>query len=905
MEVFLIVVVALLMVVIGFLLMSVQANQKFVQSIRDNAGKEKEKIAELEQQVTELELQLKRSQESIADLPTDRRYDEYEEEHHAQQAAVVAELAALKEKHQALQKKYHKVYQQLENFQNDVPVTDPEQSAMQEPLEDPERREMQDRIDRLEHSCGKLRLEKKQLQDHLAAAKAECRKMETHLITNPENPGNSENPENQEIFQINQELSAQNELFRTKLAEAAKQVKELRAELEEAQNAGSSEETRAELEQLAEENSRFRVKLIEAARQVERLRAEIAVLKDSAQSEDVLRSELEEFQKQSQNYQEKLLDATQHLEKIRMEQEMTSQEKQQLQETLEETVRSMIPAEEYEEIAQELEALREEFDRVESECEKLSDEKEELSSELSAMQTALESALHNEKQTSEKSLEELEQIRNQQKDTETERDFLRKELDHSADQIRDLQTELQKVQNSQESATLRQELEQIQDQNQEYCEKLKLAAGQILQLRDALAKAEQKASGVAQHSMQNAEYIITQEKLEKTEKNLEKTTKENSVLRERLHDAEQQIEDFRIELSHKLQKESEEQNTLREKLADVEFKMQATEDELKRLHEEKNAALQENQALQRELTDALENVENFRVELSSQKNQEEQQQQDQQALQEKLAIAEQQNAETQTALQDATAQTAKIQEQLQDAVNESQELREELQNIRNQNAQLREEIADMQVIVSESEQSEELRKQLDELHEENQDLRSELESLTDQNEQIQDEKQRQQEELEEQVRLKEQQFSILQAENKKLKERLEEYKNKINARRENTEAVYLQIASSVENLQKQGGTRFVHVEHDADGELILEHAPDERRAEVALLSNGAMIPNPHFYDKLVTDGEEGGKLQLIEEIFDLPELDYDSKYIIQALTPAVGEIRNKMLHVKRKGRLKI
>ena len=138
-----------------------------------------------------------------------------------------------------------------------------------------------------------------------------------------------------------------------------------------------------------------------------------------------------------------------------------------------------------------------------------------------------------------------------------------------------------------------------------------------------------------------------------------------------------------------------------------------------------------------------------------------------------------------------------------------------------------------------------------------------------------------------------------------MRDKLEEYKNKINTKRENNNAVYLQIASSIESIQKQAGTRYVHLVQDESGNLLLTHAQDEKIAEIALLRNGAMIPNPHFYENLTADGETGEKLGLIKGVFDLPAMYDDEIYIVSYLAPAVGEIYDNTLHVKRKGKIEI
>ena len=67
MEIFLIIVVALLMVIIVFLLLSIQANQKFVQSMKQLAQENRNRINALESRNKELSSKLK----SRSDFKTD------------------------------------------------------------------------------------------------------------------------------------------------------------------------------------------------------------------------------------------------------------------------------------------------------------------------------------------------------------------------------------------------------------------------------------------------------------------------------------------------------------------------------------------------------------------------------------------------------------------------------------------------------------------------------------------------------------------------------------------------------------------------------------------------------------------------------------------------------------------
>ena len=48
-----------------------------------------------------------------------------------------------------------------------------------------------------------------------------------------------------------------------------------------------------------------------------------------------------------------------------------------------------------------------------------------------------------------------------------------------------------------------------------------------------------------------------------------------------------------------------------------------------------------------------------------------------------------------------------------------------------------------------------------------------------------------------------------------------------------------------------------------------------------------------------------GFSEILLPVFEMPELDDDKTYPVKALNPAVGEIRDRALHVKRKGRIEV
>ena len=304
---------------------------------------------------------------------------------------------------------------------------------------------------------------------------------------------------------------------------------------------------------------------------------------------------------------------------------------------------------------------------------------------------------------------------------------------------------------------------------------------------------------------------------------------------------------------------------------------------------------QEKQGLSEKLADAEQQINDLISEISAKQEQQEAYA----SVSEKLAAAlEKQQADKQE-LDSLYAELDSAQKQLEAAQQETQELREKLE-------------ANDDLDTFDEEASGDLRAQLEEAAEENEDLRTELENVLEQNEQLQSEIDRmtiqttqKQSELQEKLHTAEQQYQILQTENKKLRQNLEEYKARMNAKRENAGAAYLQAASSAELLDKQEGTRFVHINFSEEGDLVLEHVRDPKTAEIALLRNGAMIPNPHFYPALTGQGETGEQLEILLPVFEMPELDDDKQYPVKALNPAVGEIRDRALHVKRKGRIEV
>ena len=135
MNVILIIVIALLMVVIVFLLLSIKANQKFVQSMKQLAQENRARITSLENRNRELSDKLKNRTDFNTDVSSDGDSPEFEE---------------LKEKYQSLQTKYEKVSEELEIQQKEtkeakeaaekaaaaIPPENPDPSAQEKALQE-------------------------------------------------------------------------------------------------------------------------------------------------------------------------------------------------------------------------------------------------------------------------------------------------------------------------------------------------------------------------------------------------------------------------------------------------------------------------------------------------------------------------------------------------------------------------------------------------------------------------------------------------------------------------------------------------------------------------------------------------------------------------------------------------
>ena len=400
--------------------------------------------------------------------------------------------------------------------------------------------------------------------------------------------------------------------------------------------------------------------------------------------------------------------------------------------------------------------------------------------------------------------------------------------------------------------------------------------------------------------------------IQELQEQLQSAQAKNSELQEQLQFAVSQAQDFQSQLDAKQSSDSQEVTTLKSEKISLSREIQELYEQLEasdnQVQELKNVlnAQQEEQSqqvislksekmkladekakLKEQLKDASQQLEDLITDVS-QKHQLENEynslKKERQELNAKLQASESQNDEFRTALTNAAEQVKSLKEQLQDTKSSSINP-DELDAVRSQ-------------LEEAAEENEDLRSELENALEQNEELRSALDTLSTQSAQ-------QRSELQEKLHTTEQQFAVLQTENKKLHQTLDEYKSRMNAKRENSGAAYLQVASSVEALNKQENTRFVHINFSNDGDLILEHSKNPETAEIALLRNGAMIPNPHFYPDLTGKGENGEALEILLPVFEMPELDDDKNYPVKNLMPALGEIRDRALHVKRKGKIEV
>ena len=177
------------MVIVVVLLLSIKANQDYVQSLKQRENEKQSKLAALETRNKELTAKLKTRSGFNTDVSAEGNSPEFDE---------------LNEKYQNLQEKYQKVYEELELQQKETQEARlaAEKAAAAIPAEKPdpsaEEKSLREQVERLEHSCGKLRLDKKQLQESLTKAEKRCEELEYGLNRSGEIRA-SETEENEEL----------------------------------------------------------------------------------------------------------------------------------------------------------------------------------------------------------------------------------------------------------------------------------------------------------------------------------------------------------------------------------------------------------------------------------------------------------------------------------------------------------------------------------------------------------------------------------------------------------------------------------------------------------------------------------------------------------------------------------
>ena len=531
MEGFLIIVIAILMVIVVVLLLSIKANQDYVQSLKQRENEKQSKLAALETKNKELSAKLKNNSGFNTDVSTEGNSPEFDE---------------LNEKYQNLQEKYQKVYEELELQQKETrearlaaEKAEAEISAAEKPDPSAEEKSLREQIERLEHSCGTLRINNKQLQENLTKAEKRCEELEYGLNRSGEMRA-SETEENEELRSELEEVSAQNTSYLEKLADAARQIKDLRTEHQKQieQEQHTVVEIQKELDSVLNENDKFRKKLAEAAAQMTAIRTENQSLSEqlAAHAENsvsvteveekldagerekkILRASLETAEKQNAEYQTQILNLKQELEQL--------------------------PA------GTEDSALREELRKANEQIQKL---RENLANTP---------------------------------DSPDDAEFLREELENANSQIKNLRAELEAKADvpsrtpDEIEISLRADMDALEVQNSEYRLKLKEAAQQIVQLRQEL---NQKPSALSDTENLQKQLADLQD-----EKN--RIFAENEKLQEQLADALHQVDDLSTELITGHQNDN---STLEEAETEISALHTALETDHKK-HEEELAALRE------------------------------------------------------------------------------------------------------------------------------------------------------------------------------------------------------------------------------------------------------------------------------------------------------------------------
>ena len=114
---------------------------------------------------------------------------------------------------------------------------------------------------------------------------------------------------------------------------------------------------------------------------------------------------------------------------------------------------------------------------------------------------------------------------------------------------------------------------------------------------------------------------------------------------------------------------------------------------------------------------------------------------------------------------------------------------------------------------------------------------------------------------------------------------------------------YLALTLDAGKLETAGKIRFLNVLRMLDGTIKLTASANIRLSELAMLSDGKVIPNPYFYRRFGTDGELGSDIRKIRQVMQFDEPDQSTRYLLKGVRPAEVEEREGAYRLVQPGEL--
>jgi hypothetical protein len=114
---------------------------------------------------------------------------------------------------------------------------------------------------------------------------------------------------------------------------------------------------------------------------------------------------------------------------------------------------------------------------------------------------------------------------------------------------------------------------------------------------------------------------------------------------------------------------------------------------------------------------------------------------------------------------------------------------------------------------------------------------------------------------------------------------------------------YLEMAKDPRKLDMAGKIRFLSAFSMMDGSVKLSGSSSARLAELAMLPDDAVIPNPYFFRRLGEDGELGSDLKKLRYVMQFPEPESLRRYHLTGLRPARAEEADGAFRLTEQGEL--